>query len=72
MRVVLLALLLAGCTTPHLTAANSSGGIVSSYGWQPNRSLEIAQEHCSKFGKDAVIQSENDAQDHMTFRCVSR
>lgn len=69
MRVVLLALLVAGCSSPHLSAVTPAGGIVSSYGWQPNTALSIAQSHCAKFGKSAVVTSENDLQDHMTFEC---
>lgn len=69
MRIVALALLLAGCASPHVTSANPAGGIVSSYGWQPNKALAEAQAHCSKFGKNAVVTSENDLQDHMTFEC---
>jgi hypothetical protein len=63
-------LLLAGCSTPHITSATPAGGIVSSYGWQPNKSLQVAQDYCSKLGKSARISSENDLQDHMTFECV--
>jgi hypothetical protein len=66
------ALSLSACAGPHLTAATPAGGIVSSYGWQPNKSLMIAQAHCEKFGKAAVVSSENDLQDHMTFQCVAR
>lgn len=69
MRVILLALILAGCTGPHVTAATPAGGIVSSYGWQPNTSLALAEKHCVQFGKHAVVTSENDLQDHMTFEC---
>lgn len=71
MRVVLLALLLAGCS-PSLGMASASGGIVDHYGWVPDHALAIAQAHCGKYGKDAVVTSENDAQDHMTFQCVNR
>jgi hypothetical protein len=66
-----LVLLLAGCA-PQIGAATASGGIVKSYGWQPGHSLELAQKHCDKYGKDAVISAENDWQDHMIFQCVRR
>jgi hypothetical protein len=72
MRWPLLVLLLSGCAGPHLTSGSASGGIVSSYGWQPNKALEVAQKHCAEFGKDAVVTSENDLQDHMIFQCVKR
>jgi hypothetical protein len=65
----LFALSLSACAGPHLTAATPAGGIVSSYGWQPNKALLIAQDHCAKSGKSAVVTSENDLQDHMTFEC---
>ena len=65
----LFALSLSACAGPHLTAATPAGGIVSSYGWQPNKALEIAQSHCAQSGKSAVVTSENDLQDHMTFEC---
>lgn len=65
----LFALSLSACASPHLTAATPAGGIVSSYGWQPNKALLIAQDHCAKSGKSAVVTSENDLQDHMTFEC---
>jgi hypothetical protein len=63
-------LLLGGCMGPHITAATPAGGIVSSYGWQPNKALQVAQDYCSKMGKSARVASENDLQDHMTFECV--
>jgi len=63
-----LALSLSACA-PRLGAATPAGGIVSSYGWQPNASLEIAERHCQKFGKSAVVTSQNDWQDNMTFEC---
>lgn len=59
---------LAACA-PRLGAGTPAGGIVSSYGWQPNTSLLIAQEYCAKFGKSAVVTSQNDLQDNMTFEC---
>lgn len=65
----LVAVSLSACAGPHLTAATPAGGIVSSYGWQPNKALLIAQDHCAKSGKSAVVTSENDLQDHMTFEC---
>ena len=71
MRWLILALLLAGCA-PSLGQVSASGGIVKNYGWTPNQALAVAQEHCAKYGRDAVITSENDLQDHMTFRCVAR
>ena len=69
MRAIVVALLLAGCAGPHLTSATPAGGIVSSYGWQPNKALQVAQAHCASLGKSAVVTSENDLQDHMTFEC---
>lgn len=71
MRWLPLALLLAGCA-PQIGTASASGGIVKNYGWTPNQALEMAQKHCGQFGRDAVVTSENDLQDHMTFRCVER
>lgn len=65
----LAALSLAGCA-PSLGAATPAGGIVNHYGWQPNEALAQAQKHCAKYGKNAVVTSENDLQDHMTFQCV--
>jgi hypothetical protein len=67
----LLMLLLCSCA-PEVGAASASGGIIKNYGWTPNQALSLAQAHCDKFGKDAVVTSENDLQDHMTFRCVAR
>jgi hypothetical protein len=72
MRVVVLALLLAGCAGPTIGMASESGGIVDHYGWVPNKALAVAQAHCAKYGRDAVVTSENDLQDHMTFNCVKR
>lgn len=66
-----LVLLLCACA-PQVGAASASGGIIKNYGWTPNQALALAQKHCDKFGRDAVITSENDLQDHMTFRCVAR
>lgn len=63
-------LALAACAGPHITSATPAGGIVSSYGWQPNKALSIAQSYCAKMGKSARVSSENDLQDHMTFECV--
>jgi hypothetical protein len=63
-------LLVGGCSGPHLTSTTPAGGIVSSYGWQPNKALQIAQNYCAKLGKSARVSSENDLQDHMTFECV--
>jgi hypothetical protein len=71
MRVLLLALLVSGCA-PAIGSASEGGGIVKNYGWTPNHALDLAQAHCAKYGKDAVVTSENDLQDHMTFRCVAR
>lgn len=70
--IVFAPLVLAGCAAPQIGAASSSGGIVKNYGWTPNQALELAQKHCAQYGKDAVVTSENDMQDHMTFRCVTR
>ena len=70
MRTIFMALLLAGCAGPHVTSATPAGGIVSSYGWQPNKALQIAQAECAKHGKDARVSSQNDLQDNMTFDCV--
>ena len=68
--IVLAALPLAGCVTPAVTSATPAGGIVSSYGWQPNKSLELADAHCRKHGKRARVSSQNDLQNNMTFDCV--
>jgi hypothetical protein len=65
-------LLLAACAGPHVTSATPAGGIVSSYGWQPNKALQLANQECAKHGKAAVVTSENDAQDHMTYECVAQ
>lgn len=70
-RILLIGLLLSGCA-PEVGQASASGGIVKNYGWTPNKALAVAQAHCDKYGKDAVVTSENDLQDHMTFRCVAR
>lgn len=73
MRLAFAALLaLSACSTPHLTSGTSAGGIISSYGWQPNKALQEAEKHCEKYGKSARVSSENDAQDHMTFDCVTK
>lgn len=61
---------LAACAGPHVTSATVAGGIVSSYGWQPNKALQLANQECSKYGKSARISSENDLQDHLTYDCV--
>lgn len=71
-RVIFAALVIGGCTTPHIGQASSSGGIVKSYGWQPNKALAVAQAHCERFGRNAVVTSQNDLQDNMTFQCVAR
>ena len=63
-------LCLSACAGPHITSATPAGGIVSNYGWQPNKALGIAQEYCAKIGKSARVASENDLQDHMLFECV--
>jgi hypothetical protein len=68
--LVALSLLLSACVGPHITAGTPAGGIVSSYGWQPNKALELAQGYCAKQGKSARVSSENDLQDHMIFECV--
>lgn len=69
-RYALLALTLTGCAGPHITVATPAGGIVSSYGWQPNKALMVAQAYCAKLGKSARVSSQNDLQDQMTFDCV--
>lgn len=71
MRAVLIALLLTGCV-PAVGQVSASGGIVKNYGWTPNKALAVAQAHCAKYGKDAVVTVENDLQDQMAFRCVTR
>jgi hypothetical protein len=71
MKWIIPALLLSGCA-PSLGQTSASGGIVNSYGWQPNRALAEAQKHCAEYGKDAVVQDTNDLQDKLSFRCVSR
>lgn len=70
-RAVLLALALSACA-PTLGQVSSSGGIVKNYGWTPNQALAIAQKHCERYGRDAIVTSQNDMQDNMTFRCVER
>jgi hypothetical protein len=75
MRIIIMALgalSLAACQTPHITSATSAGGIVSSYGWQPNKSLMLADAYCAKLGKAARVSHESDWQDHMTFDCVAK
>lgn len=64
-------LMMSGCA-PSLGTVSSSGGIVKNYGWTPNQALAIAQKHCEKYGKDAIVTSQNDLQDNMTFQCVPR
>ena len=64
------ALLLAGCSTPNVGQASSSGGIVNSYGWQPNKALAVAQAHCEKFGRDAVVTSRETGRTIALFRCT--
>lgn len=71
MKRVVLALLVAGCA-PTLGQVSPSGGIVKNYGWTPNQALAQAQAHCEKFGRDAIVTSQNDLQDNMTFQCVDR
>lgn len=68
--LVLAFLSLSACMGPHVTASTEAGGIISSYGWQPNKALEVANRECAKYGKSARISSENDLQDHMTYDCV--
>ena len=73
MRVLIfVALSLGGCAsvTPHITSATPAGGIVSSYGWRPNKALELAEAYCQQHGKHARVSSQNDLQDNMTFDCV--
>ncbi len=66
----LLALSLTACAGPHISSATPAGGIVSSYGWQPNKALQVAQAYCAKIGKNARVSGQNDLQDQMTFDCV--
>jgi len=70
--IALAALSLSACAsvTPHITSATPAGGIVSSYGWQPNKALMVADEYCQRYGKHARVSSQNDLQDNMTFDCV--
>lgn len=68
--IILGTLLLAGCTTPHLVHGTEAGGIIGSFGWQPGKSLKVAQEHCEKYGRSARVTSQNDLHDNMTFDCV--
>ena len=70
MRWILPALLLGGCAGPHVSSATPAGGIVSSYGWQPNKALQVAQDYCSRIGKNARVTQQNDLQDQMSFECV--
>jgi len=65
-------LLSVSACAPSLGTVSTSGGIVKNYGWTPNQALAIAQKHCDKYGKDAVVTSQNDLQDNMTFQCVAR
>jgi len=70
--IALAALSLSACAsvTPHITSATPAGGIVSSYGWQPNKSLMLAEQHCQQYGKHARVSSQNDLQNNMTFDCI--
>ncbi|MFP5329840.1 MAG: hypothetical protein ACLGHC_06870 [Alphaproteobacteria bacterium] len=70
--VAFIALLSLPACAPSLGTVSSSGGIVKNYGWTPNQALAIAQKHCEKYGKDAIVTSQNDLQDNMTFQCVAR
>ena len=73
MRLILLAALpLSACAsvTPHVTSATPAGGIVSSYGWQPNRALQVAEAYCVTQSRHARVSSQNDLQDKMSFDCV--
>lgn len=68
---IVVPILVSACA-PSLGTVSASGGIVKNYGWTPNQALAIAQKHCDKYGKDAVVTSQNDLQDNMTFQCVAR
>ena len=67
---VAVALLVSGCA-PGVISGTEAGGIVGHYGWQPGKSLQLANAHCEKFGKAARVSSQNDLQDNMTFDCVT-
>ena len=68
--VVLAVASLAGCA-PGVISGTEAGGIVGHYGFQPGKSLQLANAHCEKFGKAARVSSQNDLQDNMTFDCVT-
>lgn len=72
-RLALLAFVaLSACAGPHIVSATEAGGIVGSYGWQPGKSLAVADAYCAKYGKAARVSSQNDLQDNMTFDCVAK
>jgi hypothetical protein len=72
MRIIALAViaLLAGCA--HMDEATPAGGILKVVGNKNGTALELAQQHCAKYGKDARISGQNVWNNTVTFDCVSR
>lgn len=61
-------LLLASCA--NLIEATPAGGVLKVTGNKTGSALKIAQAHCSQYGKNARISSQNMLNNTVTFDCV--
>lgn len=69
MKALPLLILLAGCAA-SLQGANERGGIIGNHGWSNSKSFAMAQAHCQKYGRKAVINDTSTLEATMTFECV--
>lgn len=72
MRQIIIAgiLFLAGCA-PTLKGGGEAGGIITNAA-RKGQSFQIAQDHCSKYGKAARVSTQDNWEGVLTFDCVAK
>lgn len=71
MRLAALAFLGLTACAQTIAAANELGGTISNHGWSHAKTLELAQAHCQKYGRNARITATSTLDATATFECVS-
>ena len=70
MRIVVLALMLSGCTTMGAGVTGNEMGVTVSNVWNRSAAFQEAEAHCAKY--DKVARAAGDGEDfHFSFECVT-
>lgn len=70
MRIIAIALLLAGCSTMGAGVTGNEMSVTVSNVWNRSTAFKHAEEHCAQYGK--VARATGDGKDyHFSFDCVT-